>query len=29
MTTQRARIVIALTITTLIVIWWALGNPLG
>ena len=29
MTPQRARIVIALTVTTVVAIWWALGNPIG
>ena len=29
MTPQRARIVIALTLTTLVAIYWALGNSLA
>lgn len=29
MTAQRAQIVIALTLTTLVAVYWALGNSLG
>lgn len=29
MTPQRARIVIALALTTLVAVYWALGNSLG
>ena len=29
MSRQRARIVIALTLTTLVAIYWALGNSIG
>ena len=29
MTPQRAHIVLALTLTTLVAIYWALGNSLG
>jgi uncharacterized membrane protein YwzB len=29
MTPQRARIVIALTLTTIVAIYWALGGSLG
>ena len=29
MSPQRTRIVIALTVTTVVAIWWALGNSIG
>ena len=29
MTPQRAHVIIALTITTLVALYWALGNSLG
>ena len=29
MSPQRTRIVIVLTVTTVVAIWWALGNSIG